>query len=145
MSENVPVTAILQRVPVRARAAYAALASHTDTQHDVVTGWAYSYLSQPQLADVMQCSLRTASRAVADLRSVGVVRVLSWPGASTETSVRVADVPVPYSVFGPVRMMQMTPGNPYNVDRAISRLIQEYDEILWDIELAYADYSDGPR
>jgi hypothetical protein len=138
----VPVSAILQRVPERARAAYSALTLHPDTQEDWVTGWAYSYLSQDALAQLLGASLRTATRAVADLRAVGLMRVLTWPGASTETSLRIGDVSVPESVFGPVRMMQaIDPAFP--VDQAIAQLCREYDEILWDIELSYVDYTDG--
>lgn len=139
---HVPVSAILQRVPERAQGVYHALALHPDTQTDPVTGWAYSYLPQDGLARLMSTSLRTVTRAVADLRGVGLMRVMAWPGATTETSLRIGDVQMPDSLFGPVRMMQAE--DPAScVDAAISALLQEYDEILWDIELSYVDYTDG--
>lgn len=142
MPQSVPVAAILQRVPQRARDTYHALLAHSGTRYDRVTGWAYAYIPQEELAGFMGCGLRTVTRAVADLRGVGIARVLSWPGATTETSLRVDDIPVELSVFGPLRLMQLT-NDSVTVDQAVAKLIQEYDEILWDIELAFAQYPDG--
>lgn len=138
---RVPVTALLGRVPVRAVHAYHALVTHPDTCVDQVSGWASSYLTQEVLAEYMGMSIRTLSRSIADLRGIGVCRVLTWPGAQTETSVRVADIAVPDSVFGPVRMRQAA-DTAAAVDSAISVLVREFDEILWDIELSYFDCSD---
>lgn len=138
---TVPVVAILRRLPQRAQTTYWAYLHHPGTAHDPQTGWSYAYISQDHLAGYMGCALRTVNRAVADLRAVGVLRVLAWPNASTETSLRVSDVPVPPSVFGPVARIDAL--NPERlVEAAICKLVQEYDEILWDIELAYADYSE---
>jgi hypothetical protein len=139
---TVPVSAILSRLPERAQTTYHAYLTHPDSQHDPVTGWTYAYIPQDRVAAYTGTALRTVTRAVADLRGVGLLRVLSWPGATTETSLRRADVEVGTSIFGPVQRMQLM--HPQSVvDLAISQLVQEYDEILWDIELAYADYPDG--
>lgn len=138
----VPVSAILQRVPERAQGAYHVLTRHPETQVDRVTGWAYSYLPQEALAHLMDASLRTATRAVADLRAVGLVRVLTWPGATTETCLRIGDIEVPGSIFGPLRQMQNAdPGSC--VELAVAKLLREWDEILWDLELSSVDYTDG--
>ncbi|MBD0734078.1 hypothetical protein [Streptomyces sp. CBMA29] len=141
----VPVSAILRRLPQRARDVYAGYLRHPDTQHDPVTGWSYAYVPQDAVAHHLGCALRTVSRAVADLRGVGVLRVLSWPGADTETSLRRGDVNVTTSVFGPVQMVQLAEMHPESaVDLAVAKLLQEYDQILWDIELAYVGNPDGP-
>lgn len=139
---TVPVAAILRRLPERARVVYWAYLGHPQTEHDPVTGWSYAYLPQERMAQHTGVALRTVSRAVADLRGVGVLRVLSWPNASTETSLRVGDVAVSASVFGPMQMLRPLDTESL-VDLAVAKLVQEYDEILWDIELAYLDYSDG--
>lgn len=135
--QPIPVSAILRRVPERARAAHRCLSAHPGTKYDPVTGWAYAYCSQEELARVMGCALRTVTRAVADLRRVGLVRVFAWPGAQTETGVRVDAVVLPVSVFGPVRRMQEAVGAEVRVDQAIAQLVREHDEILWDIELSF--------
>lgn len=136
-----PVVEILRRLPQRALATYSAYLHHPGTVHDPQTGWSYAYVSQDHIAQYMGCALRTVSRAVADLRAVGVLRVLAWPNAATETSVRVGDVQVPPSVFGPVAKLRAASPERL-VDAAIANLVEEYDQILWDIELAYADYSE---
>ncbi|MFV0135478.1 hypothetical protein ACLGIH_20040 [Streptomyces sp. HMX87] len=124
MSLEIPVDAILARVPERAKAAYTNLVTHAESRYDENTGWSCAYLTQQDLADEMKVCLRTATRAVSDLRAIGLVRVLAWPGAKTETQIRVGDVPVA-SVFGPVRMAQEHMPHHQLVDCAISLLVKE--------------------
>ncbi|MEV7902185.1 hypothetical protein [Streptomyces anulatus] len=124
MGLDIAVDEILTRVPARARTAYTNLLTHKDTRYDEHTSWSCAYVTQQDLADEMKVSLRTATRAVGDLRRVGVLRVHVWPGAATETQVRVSDVPVA-SIFGPVRMAQRRMPHPQLVDWAIRLLVQQ--------------------
>lgn len=124
MSLEIPVDEILARVPERARNAYTNLVTHSESRYDAHTGWSCAYLTQQDLADEMNVCLRTATRAVSDLRSIGLVRVLTWPGAKTETQIRVGDVPVA-SVFGPVRYAQEHMPHHQLVDCAIHLLVKE--------------------
>lgn len=128
MSLDIAVDEILARVPERARNAYTNLLTHKDTRYDEATGWSCAYVTQQRLADEMKVSLRTATRAVNDLRRIGVLRVHVWPGAVTETQVRVSDVPVA-SVFGPVRMEQRLMPHQQLVDWAIRLLVQQNCEL----------------
>lgn len=124
MKSEIPVDEILARVPERARTAYTNLVTHKDSRYDQATGWSCAYLTQQDLADEMQVCLRTATRAVSDLRDMGLVRVLPWPGARTETQVRVGPVPIA-SVFGPIRIEQERMLPHQLVDLAIGLLLAE--------------------
>ncbi|MFE4527089.1 hypothetical protein ACFRMO_07810 [Streptomyces anulatus] len=124
MGLDIAVEEILARVPARARTAYTNLITHENTRYDADTGWSCAYVTQQGLADDMKVSLRTATRAVNDLRRIGVLRVHVWPGAVTETQVRVSDVPVA-SIFGPVRMAQRQMPHQQLVDWAIRLLVQQ--------------------
>ncbi|MGW3153699.1 hypothetical protein [Streptomyces sp. NPDC001089] len=124
MSLEIPVDEILARVPERARNAYTNLVTHENSRYDEETGWSCAYLTQQDLADEMKVCLRTATRAVTDLRNIGLVRVLVWPGARTETQIRVGHIPVA-SVFGPVRLAQEQMPHHQLVDVAIRILVNE--------------------
>jgi DNA-binding transcriptional regulator LsrR (DeoR family) len=128
MSLEIAVDEILARVPERARSAYTNLVTHAESRYDEATGWSCAYLTQQDLADEMHVCLRTATRAVSDLRRMGLVRVLAWPGAKTETQVRVGSVPVA-SVFGPVRLAQENMPHHQLVDCAIRILVKENREL----------------
>lgn len=128
MSLEIPVEEILARVPERARSAYTNLVTHQESKYDEHTGWSCAYLTQQDLADEMRVCLRTATRAVSDLRGIGLVRVLVWPGARTETQVRVSSIPVA-SVFGPVRLVQEQMPHHQLVDCAIRLLVNENREL----------------
>ncbi|MFF8283355.1 hypothetical protein ACF06W_11600 [Streptomyces albus] len=117
----VPVEDILQRLPERARLAYTSLLTNADSLYDGDTGWSCAYITQQALADEMYVCLRTATRAIRDLRFSGLVRVLAWPGARTETQVRVASVDVS-SPFGPVQSELRHCTKHQLVDRAIQQL-----------------------
>lgn len=123
MDLRIPVDEILDRAPDRARLAYTNLVTHAESRYDEYTGWSCAYLTQQDLADEMKVCLRTATRAVSDLRSVGLVRVLAWPGARTETQIRISDVAVA-SPFGPVRMEQRRMPHHQLVDCAIHLLLE---------------------
>ena len=123
MSLEIPVDEILARVPARARTAYTNLITHEETRYDEDTGWSCAYLTQQDLADEMRVCLRTATRAVSDLRSIGLVRVLAWPGAQTETQIRVRSIPVE-SPFGLIRMEQERMPHHQLVDCAIGMLVK---------------------
>lgn len=124
MNLEIPVDEILARVPERARNAYTNLVTHAESRYDEATGWSCAYLTQQDLADEMKVCLRTATRAVTDLRGIGLVRVLAWPGARTETQIRVGHVPVA-SVFGPIRLAQEQMPHHQLVDCAIHILVSE--------------------
>lgn len=124
MSLEIPVDEILARVPERARAAYTNLVTHKDSRYDQNTGWSCAYITQQGLAEEMRVCLRTATRALSDLRTIGLVRVLAWPGAQTETQVRVGHIPIA-SVFGPVRLAQEQMPHHQLVDCAIRLLVKE--------------------
>ncbi|MFE2539065.1 hypothetical protein [Actinacidiphila glaucinigra] len=122
MDLKIPVDEILARVPHRARIAYTHLVTHEATLFDQDTGWSCAYLTQQALADDMHVCLRTATRAVRDLRGIGLVRVLAWPGSKTETQVRVGDIHIG-SPFGPIRMAQQLAPHHVLVDNAIALMV----------------------
>lgn len=124
MSLEIPVDEILARVPVRARTAYTNLLTHENSRYDQTTGWSCAYLTQQDLADHMQVCLRTATRALSDLRAMGLARVLAWPGAQTETQVRVGSIAIT-SVFGPVQASLEKMPHHQLVDCAIRLLVKE--------------------
>ncbi|WP_369042217.1 hypothetical protein [Streptomyces sp. Midd1] len=123
MSLEIPVDEILARVPERARTAYTNLVTHKDSRYDQNTGWSCAYITQQDLADEMKVCLRTATRAVSDLRAYGLVRVLAWPGAQTETQVRVGSIPVD-SPFGLIQMERTAMPHHQLVDCAIRMLVK---------------------
>lgn len=135
MAPPVSVYDILARVPFRAQLAYTYLLTHTETNFDPVTGWSYAYIGQDDLAAEMECSASTAKRALQDLRGVGVVRVLAWPGARTETHLRVADISVD-SVFGPVQASREFMPRVEQVDLAIAFLMRQWDEFQLENRVA---------
>jgi hypothetical protein len=98
--------------------------THSETRFDAETGWSCAYMTQQDLADEMRVCLRTATRAMKDLREFGLVRVLVWPGARTETQVRVGHVSVA-SPFGPMQAAQRRLPHHQLVDTAISVLLQD--------------------
>jgi hypothetical protein len=121
---TVAVDQILNRLPERARLAYTALITHPDSRLDEMTGCSYAYITQMQLAQEMDCSLRTAARAISDLQEVGLARVLAWAGAQTEVAVRVTDIHLD-SVFGPMQVLLAEMGPEEVIDHA-SRLLRRY-------------------
>ena len=123
MSLEIPVDEILARVPERARAAYTNLVTHKDSRYDQSTGWSCAYITQQDLADEMSVCLRTATRALSDLRAIGLVRVLAWPGALTETQIRIDPVSVA-SPFGLIRMEQAEMPHHQLVNCAIGMLVR---------------------
>ena len=128
MSLEIPVDEILARAPERARTAYTNLVTHRESRYDAHTGWSCAYITQQDLADEMDRSLRTATRALNDLRRIGLVRILAWPGARTETQVRVGPVAIA-SVFGPIRQAQEQMPHHQLVDCAIRLLVQSNREL----------------
>ncbi|MFH9731890.1 hypothetical protein [Streptomyces sp. NPDC017260] len=132
MDLQIPVDEILERAPDRARIAYTNLITHHGSRFDEHTGWSCAYLTQQELADEMKVCLRTATRAVSDLRGVGLVRVLVWPGAQTETQIRVGDIAVA-SPFGPVRMEQKRMPHHQLVDCAIRLLLESNRRLEEDL------------
>lgn len=134
---SISMEEILQRVPERARTAYTAMITQETSLFDSETGWSSFYLTQAQLAEEMEVCLRTVNRAVADLKKIGVVRIFTWPGAATETQVRVADVEVrrvSLSPFGPVISGKVTPARALLVEHAVLSLIKGNLQLLQDIE-----------
>ncbi|MEU1816076.1 helix-turn-helix domain-containing protein [Streptomyces roseifaciens] len=123
MELQIHVEEILLRVPERAHLAYTNLLTHHESRYDDLTGWTRAYLTQAELAQEMACSVRTAERALRDLREYGIARVLAWPGSRTETQVRVADVPIA-SPFGPERQAQQARPRHALVEEAIGRLLR---------------------
>jgi len=132
MSLEIPVDEILARVPERARTAYTNLVTHQESRYDENTGWSCAYITQQDLADEMKVCLRTATRALSDLRAIGLVRVLAWPGAKTETQVRVGAVPIG-SIFGPIRMAQEQMPHHQLVDCAIRMLVKTNRQLEEDM------------
>ncbi|MFC9505389.1 helix-turn-helix domain-containing protein [Streptomyces sp. NPDC057002] len=128
MTLDIPVEEILARVPERARVAYTNLVTHRDSRFDEKTGWSCAYITQDALACEMGVSLRTTTRALSDLRRFGLVRVLAWPGAETETQIRVSSVSVA-SPFGPIRMAQEQLPHHKLVDCAIALLVKSNREL----------------
>ncbi|WNI17605.1 hypothetical protein [Actinacidiphila sp. ITFR-21] len=124
----VSVEDILGRAPERARLAYTSLVTNADSRYDAETGWSCAYITQQALADEMYVCLRTATRAVRDLRDIGLVRVLSWPGARTETQVRIASVDIS-SPFGPVQAALAGSSKQQLIDKAISQLVATNREL----------------
>lgn len=128
MPAPISVYDILVRVPVRAQEAYTCLLVHTETNFDPITGWSYAYIGQDDLAAEMDCSATTAKRALSDLRNVGLARVLAWPGARTETHLRVADIRID-SVFGPMQLFHEALPRGMQVDLAIGFLLRQWGEL----------------
>lgn len=131
MELRIPVDEILLRVPERAHRAYTNLVVHEETLFDRFTGWSRASITQQQLAEEMECSLRTAERAICDLRRYGLARVLAWPGTRTETQVRVSDVSIG-SPFGPLRKIQAARPRHLLVDDAINHLVEHNRRIEAD-------------
>ncbi|MET9360365.1 hypothetical protein ABZX93_05600 [Streptomyces sp. NPDC006632] len=124
----IAVEDILSRAPERARDAYTSLVTNTESRYDAETGWSCAYITQQALADEMFVCLRTATRAIRDLRNVGLVRVLAWPGARTETQVRIDSVDIS-SPFGPVQAALMRSPKQHLIDKAIAQLVSTNREL----------------
>jgi hypothetical protein len=125
MFHSISVDSILARTTDRARFFYTHMVTMPDAFMDFESGWSCSYATQSQIAEDLGCSVTTAERAIRDLRSIAVCRVLAWPGAATETQLRVADVKIS-SPFGPV-MRWLTEDD--RIDAAIHILRREWEEI----------------
>ncbi|MGW1180127.1 hypothetical protein [Streptomyces drozdowiczii] len=108
--------------------AYTNLVTNAESRYDADSGWSCAYITQQALADEMYVCLRTATRAVKDLRTCGLVRVLAWPGAHTETQVRIASVDIS-SPFGPVQAALLRTPRPQLVDKAIAQLLAQNREL----------------
>ncbi|MEV8399209.1 hypothetical protein [Streptomyces niveus] len=119
---------ILSRAPERARAAYTNLVTNAESHYDGQTGWSCAYITQQALAEEMFVCLRTATRAIRDLRDVGLVRVLTWPGARTETQVRIDSVDIS-SPFGPVQAALVRSPKQHLIDKAIAQLVATNREL----------------
>lgn len=124
----ISVEDILCRVPARARLAYTFLVTNAKSRYDADTGWSCAYITQQALADEMYVCLRTATRAIRDLRTHGLVRVLAWPGARTETQVRVDSVDIS-SPFGPIQAALTRAPKRQLVDKAIAQLVAQNREL----------------
>lgn len=124
----IAVEDILSRAPERARAAYTNLVTNAESHYDGQTGWSCAYITQQALADEMFVCLRTATRAIRDLRDVGLVRVLTWPGARTETQVRIDSVDIS-SPFGPVQAALVRSPKQHLIDKAIAQLVATNKEL----------------
>ncbi|MGW3763131.1 hypothetical protein [Streptomyces sp. NPDC005131] len=124
----IAVEDILGRAPERARLAYTSLVTNTESQYDGDTGWSCAYITQQHLSEDMFVCLRTATRAIRDLRNVGLVRVLAWPGARTETQVRIDSVDIS-SPFGPVHAALLRSPKQHQVDKAIAQLVAQNREL----------------
>ncbi|WP_411087773.1 hypothetical protein [Streptomyces sp. 061-3] len=124
----IAVEDILGRAPERARLAYTSLVTNTESHYDGGTGWSCAYITQQRLAEEMFVCLRTATRAIRDLRDVGLVRVLAWPGARTETQVRIDSVDIS-SPFGPVQAALVRSPKQQQVDKAIAQLVAQNREL----------------
>lgn len=124
IGSELPITVeeILSRAPERARLAYTSLVTSAESRYDGQTGWSCAYITQQALAEEMFVCLRTATRAIRDLRDVGLVRVLSWPGARTETQVRIDAVDIS-SPFGPVQAALSRSSKQLLIDKAIAQLL----------------------
>lgn len=125
MFHSISVDSILARTTERARFFYTHMVTMPGAWMDFESGWSSHFATQSQVAESLGCSVTTAERAIRDLREVAVCRVFAWPGAVTETQLRVADVKIS-SPFGPV-MRWLTPDEA--VDAAIRVLNQEWEEI----------------
>ncbi|MET8342442.1 hypothetical protein [Streptomyces microflavus] len=119
---------ILSRAPERARSAYTNLVTNAESHYDGQTGWSCAYITQQALAEEMFVCLRTATRAIRDLRDVGLVRVLTWPGARTETQIRIDSVDIS-SPFGPVQAALVRSPKQHLIDRAIAQLVATNKEL----------------
>ncbi|MFD9815117.1 hypothetical protein [Streptomyces sp. NPDC059080] len=124
----VSVEDILSRAPERAHLAYTSLVTNSESRYDGETGWSCAYITQQALADEMFVCLRTATRAIKDLRNVGLVRVLTWPGAHTETQVRIESVDIS-SPFGPVQEELLRRPKQHHIDKAIAQLVAHNREL----------------
>ena len=124
----IAVEDILCRVPDRARLTYTFLLTNSESRYDADTGWSCAYITQQALADEMYVCLRTATRAIRDLRTHGLVRVLAWPGARTETQVRVDSVDIS-SPFGPVQAALTRTPKQQLIDKAIAQLVAQNREL----------------
>ncbi|MFJ4739059.1 hypothetical protein [Streptomyces sp. NPDC088775] len=124
----IAVEDILCRAPERARHAYTTLVTNAESRYDGETGWSCAYITQQALADDMFVCLRTATRAIRDLRDVGLVRVLSWPGSRTETQIRIASIDIS-SPFGPVQAALVRSPKQHLVDKAIAQLVAQNAEL----------------
>lgn len=120
----VSVEDILNRLPARARLAYTNLVTSAESRYDADSGWSCAYITQQALADEMYVCLRTATRAVKDLRTHGLVRVLAWPGSRTETQVRVASIDVS-SPFGPIQAALTRASKQHLIDTAVAQLLAQ--------------------
>jgi hypothetical protein len=124
----VSVEDILSRLPQRARLAYTNLVTSAESRYDADSGWSCAYVTQQGLADEMYVCLRTATRAIRDLRTHGLVRVLAWPGSRTETQVRIASVDIS-SPFGPIQAALNRAPKQQLVDTAIAQLVAQNREL----------------
>ncbi|MFF1693145.1 hypothetical protein ACFVXC_05885 [Streptomyces sp. NPDC058257] len=120
----VSVEDILSRLPIRARMAYTNLVTNAESRYDADSGWSCAYITQQALADEMFVCLRTATRAVKDLRTHGLVRVLAWPGSCTETQVRIAAIDVS-SPFGPIQAALVRAPKQHLIDTAVAQLLAQ--------------------
>ncbi|WP_329147291.1 hypothetical protein OIU91_16880 [Streptomyces sp. NBC_01456] len=102
--------------------------TNAESHYDGQTGWSCAYITQQALADEMFVCLRTATRAIRDLRDVGLVRVLTWPGARTETQVRIDSVDIS-SPFGPVQAALVRSPKQHLIDKAIAQLVATNKEL----------------
>ncbi|MFE5853223.1 hypothetical protein ACFQ61_08375 [Streptomyces sp. NPDC056500] len=128
MEFPIAVEEILEHVPERARIAYTYLVTSAKSEYDQETGWSCAYITQQALADEMYVCLRTTTRAIRDLKDAGLVRVLSWPGARTETQVRIDDIDVS-SPFGPINADQERQPRHVLVQQAIAQLLAHNREL----------------
>ncbi|WP_405667931.1 hypothetical protein [Streptomyces sp. NBC_00055] len=124
----IAVEDILGRAPERARLAYTSLVTNAESHYDGDTGWSCAYITQQRLSEEMFVCLRTATRAIRDLRDVGLVRVLAWPGARTETQIRIDSVDIS-SPFGPVQAALVRSPKQHLVDKAIAQLVAQNREL----------------
>ncbi|MGW3272800.1 hypothetical protein ACWDFH_15185 [Streptomyces kronopolitis] len=124
----ISVEDILSRAPERARLAYTSLVTNAESRYDAETGWSCAYITQQALAEEMFVCLRTATRAIRDLRNVGLVRVLTWPGAQTETQIRIDSVDIS-SPFGPVQASLVRSPKQHLIDKAITQLVAQNREL----------------
>lgn len=126
MFHSISVERILARSTERARLFYTHMLTMPGAMMDFESGWSCSYMTQQCVADDLGYSVTTAERALRDLRELGICRILPWPGAATETQLRVADIRLS-SPFGPA--MRFLAAEDL-VDAAVHLLHREWDEIL---------------
>ncbi|MFE6745937.1 hypothetical protein ACFVGM_08810 [Kitasatospora purpeofusca] len=126
MTLIVPVESILARATARSRTVYTHLLTTSGAAMDMESGWSSSYLTQQALADDLDISVTTTERALRGLRHLGICRVIPWPGAATETQLRVADIRL-RPVFGPAANFL---DQSRLIDAAVRLLQAEWAEIL---------------